>query len=160
MELSAANARGDKSGERSARIPASQVDGGDDVKLTPGGTVDLINLSDSGALVEGKTRCAVGAVVTVCIGGKNPRRIQARVVRCNVSAIHRDSSMSYQLALTFDDAAASAAGVDRAATDAAAPVAPPPAPVLVAPPVVTTPPMAAPPPVLATPMVEELVNEW
>jgi hypothetical protein len=146
VELSAANARGDKSGERSARIPASQVDGGDDVKIVPGGAVDLINLSDSGALIEGKTRCAVNSAVTLCIGGKNPRRIQARVVRCNVSAIHRDSSMSYQLALTFGDAPASDAAVDRGTTDA--PVAPPPAPV--APAVLAA----------ATPMVEELVNEW
>ncbi len=150
MELNAANPRSDKSGERSARIPAAHVDGGDDVKIVPGGTVDLINLSDSGALIEGKTRCAVNSVVTLCIGGKNPRRIQARVVRCNVSAIHRDSSMSYQLALTFDDAAASDAAVDRgAAVDAPAPVAPPPAPVLAPPPVVA-----------AQAMVEDLVNEW
>jgi hypothetical protein len=146
VELNGATARGDKSGERSARIPKSEVDGGDDVKLVPGGVVDLINLSDSGALVEGKTRCAVGAIVAMCIGGKSPRRIQARIVRCNVSAIHRDSSMSYQLALTFDGAAASDTVVDQDTADAPAPVAPPPAPVVAAASV-------------ALP-VEELVNEW
>jgi len=146
VELNAANARG----ERSARIPASEVDGGDDVKLVPGGVVDLINLSDSGALVEGKTRCAVNTIVTVCIGGKNPRRIQARVVRCNVSAIHRDSTMSYQLALTFDGVTAGDSAADPAAAAAPATPAPRPAPVL-----------AAPPPVVAAaPAVEELVNEW
>jgi len=146
VELNAANAR-DK---RSARIPASEVDGGDDVKLVPGGTVDLINLSDSGALVEGKTRCVVGTMVAVCIGGKNPRRLQARVVRCNVSAIHRDSSMSYQLALTFDDGAASDAGAVPGAADVTASAAPSPAPVLAAPPLVAA----------APPVIEELVNEW
>jgi hypothetical protein len=142
VELKGANA----SGERKARIPASEIDGGDDVKIVPGGTVELINLSDSGALIEGKTRCAVGTIVTLCIGGKSPRRRQARIVRCNVSAIHRDSSMTYQLALTFDDATGSDVAVDRGAAgppaDVPAPVAPPPAPVL------------------AAPVVEELVNEW
>jgi hypothetical protein len=140
--------RADRSDKRSARIPAAEVDGGNDVKLVPGGTVDLINLSDTGALVESKTRCAVGAAVTLCVGGDNPRRLQARVVRCNVSAIHRDSSMSYQLALTFDDgASADAISAQDVTVDApaaaAVPVAPPPAVVLA-----------------AAPVVEELVNEW
>ena len=132
--------------ERSARIAGSEVDTGGDVKLVPGGPVDLINLSETGALVEGRSRCAVGSVVTLCLGGESPRRMAARVVRCNVSVIHRDSTMSYQLGLEFDEAIALD---DLVAPDLVTPAE---APIQA----VTAEALA---PAL-TPEVEELVNEW
>ena len=66
--------------------------------------------------------------------------------KLNAAGVRPVGSMTYQLALTFDDATGSDVAVDRGAAgppaDVPAPVAPPPAPVL------------------AAPVVEELVNEW
>jgi hypothetical protein len=126
---------------RNTRVSGADVTAGGEVKLIPGGVVDLINLSETGALVEGRSRLAVGASVTLSIGGESPRKVAGRVVRCNVSAIHRDSTMSYQIGLAFQEAVAIDAIVDTAPAAAPAPVAPPP--------------VAARPP-----EVEELVNEW
>ena len=43
--------------------------------------------------------------VTLCIGGPTPQRLAGRTVRCQVCAIHRDSTMTYQIAITFDQPA-------------------------------------------------------
>jgi len=121
------------------RTPGSEILDDGDVRLSPGGAVELINISETGALVESSHRAAVGAAVTLCIGGASPQRVPARIVRSQVCAIHRDSSMSYQLGLAFnepirvaaargnqgqeDGAAADELGPERL-EDAAAPVEP------------------------------------
>jgi hypothetical protein len=84
------------------RIPAAEILDGGDVRLAPGGPVELVNISETGALVESRHRTAVGAAVALCIGGDQPRRLPARVVRSQVCAINTDSTMKYQLGLAFD----------------------------------------------------------
>ena len=73
-----------------------------EVKLSPGGPAELINLSATGALVETTARLAVGASTSVCIGGARPQRLAGRVARCQVCGIHRNNTMTYQLAIEFE----------------------------------------------------------
>lgn len=72
------------------------------VRLSPGGVVELLNVSATGALVEARHRLAVGTAVVMAIEGHRPQRLQGSIVRSTVSAIHRDSSMTYQLAIAFN----------------------------------------------------------
>ena len=88
------------------RVAGSEIAAGSEVKLIPGGAAELIDLSDSGALVETPMKLASGVPVTLCIGGANPQRLPGRTVRCQVCAIHRDSTMTYQIAINFDKPAA------------------------------------------------------
>ena len=84
------------------RVAGSEIAAGSEVKLIPGGVAELIDLSGSGALVETSIKLASGVPVTLCIGGVSPQRLPGRTVRCQVCAIHRDSTMTYQIAITFD----------------------------------------------------------
>jgi hypothetical protein len=105
------------------RANEAAVNGG--VRLLPGGAVELLNVSATGALVESKHRLATGTSVVMVIEGERPQRLQGSVVRSTVTAIHRDSTMTYQLGIAFnpdtkleglpeepDPAPASAASVD------------------------------------------------
>jgi hypothetical protein len=85
------------------RMPGSEVAPGREVKLSPGGTAELIDISATGALVETSTMFTLGAAVRVLVGGARPQRLAGRVVRSQVCAIHRDSTMSYHVAIAFDD---------------------------------------------------------
>jgi hypothetical protein len=135
--------------DRGARAAVADANTGG-VKLVPGGAVELLNLTESSAVVEGRSRLAVGATVALCLGGASPRRVPARVVRCNVSAIHRDSTMSYQLDLAFDEAVALAGTAAEGSTANQVSVSVP------APAAVAAPPVAPERPRV----VEDLVNEW
>lgn len=88
------------------RVAGSEIAAGSEVKLIPGGAAELIDLSDTGALVETPMKLASGVPVTLCIGGANSQRLPGRTVRCQVCAIHRDSTMTYQIAISFDQPAA------------------------------------------------------
>jgi hypothetical protein len=124
------------------RVAGSEITTGGEVKLQPGGVVDLVNLSETGALVETRNRLAVGATVTLLIGGARPQRLAGRIVRCQVCAIHRDSTMSYQLGIAFNQAAQLEVAADAAAgVEAGAPAASAPAGAAASPPA-------------------ELANEW
>lgn len=148
---------GDARPDRSARVAGTDLPTGGDVKLVPGGPCDLINVSESGALVEGKTKLHVGAIVKLHLGGDHPRQVTGRVVRCQVSAIHRDSSMSYQVGIAFEDAAAIGDVVVERAAPAEQP-APPPLEDAVPPPLLEA---AGRPLERAEPAeLAELVNEW
>ena len=104
-------------------MAGSEIAAGSEVKLIPGGVAELIDLSDTGALVETPMKLASGVPVTLCIGGANPQRLPGRTVRCQVCAIHRDSTMTYQIAIAFDQPAAIEALLEApAATAAVAPV--------------------------------------
>jgi hypothetical protein len=111
-----------------------------DVKLSPGGPAELISLSATGALVETTTRLVVGATTSVCIGGARPQKLPGRVTRCQVCGIHRNNTMTYQLAIEFQPSTEVDLGDVPAAASSGADLV---APALVAP---------QPPP--------ELVNEW
>jgi len=86
--------------ERSPRVPASQI-GKPRARLLPGGDVDVINISDTGLLVEGKARPGVGTVVTIRIQGSRAK-LEGRIVRSKISTIHRDGSLSFESAIEFD----------------------------------------------------------
>ncbi len=87
-------------GHRSPRVPASQI-GKPRARLLPGGDVDVINISDTGLLVEGKARPGVGTIVTVRIQGSRAK-LEGRIVRSKISTIHRDGTLSYESAIEFD----------------------------------------------------------
>jgi hypothetical protein len=85
---------------RSTRVPASQI-GRPRARLLPGGDVDVINISETGLLVEGKARPGVGTVVTIRIQGSRAK-LDGRIVRSKISTIHRDGTLSYESAIEFD----------------------------------------------------------
>jgi hypothetical protein len=63
--------------------------------------VDVINISDTGLLVEGKARPGVGTVVTIRIQGSRAK-LEGRIVRSKISTIHRDGTLSFESAIEFD----------------------------------------------------------
>ena len=65
----------------------------------------MINVSASGALVESKCPCAVGTTVGLQTEGSFHTRLEGRITRCQVSTVHRDGTMTYQLAIAFAEAA-------------------------------------------------------
>ena len=97
-----------------------------EVKLSPGGAAELLNVSESGLLVEGKTRLSTGSKVLITLTGREPKRLTGRVVRCQVCAIHRDGTMTYQTALALDQPAGleNVAESPAAVVDRSEPVAP------------------------------------
>ena len=86
--------------QRSPRVPASQI-GRPRARLLPGGDVDVINVSESGLLVDGKARPGVGSIVTIRIQGSRAK-LEGRIVRSRISTIHRDGTLSYESAIEFD----------------------------------------------------------
>ena len=85
---------------RATRVPASQI-GRPRARLLPGGDVDVINISETGLLVDGKARPGVGTVVTIRIQGSRAK-LEGRIVRSRISTIHRDGTLSYESAIEFD----------------------------------------------------------
>ena len=88
-------------GVETRRVPGNQAITGGTIRMTPGGQAQLLNVSATGALVEAKQRLATGTSVVMSIDGDRPQRLQGSVVRSTVTAIHRDSTMTYQLAIAF-----------------------------------------------------------
>ena len=86
--------------DRSPRVPAFLI-GKPRARLLPGGDVDVINISETGLLVEGKARPGVGTVVTIRIQGSRAK-LEGRIVRSKISTIHRDGTLSYESAIEFD----------------------------------------------------------
>jgi hypothetical protein len=101
----AATAEATAEGRRAPRLEAAEAGLSRDVKLSPGGAAELLNVSETGLLVEGKTRLSTGAKVLVTLNGREQKRLTGRVVRCQVCAIHRDGTMTYQTALALDQPA-------------------------------------------------------
>jgi hypothetical protein len=156
-----ATAEATADGRRSPRMDPSDAGFSREVKLSPGGAAEIVNMSDSGLLVEGKTRLSTGAKVTVTLSGREQKRLSGRVVRCQVCAIHRDGTMTYQTAMALDQPT----GIEDAA-----PAAPKAAPVVeavdtrvqaapVAPQVATKVAAQVTAPVPA-PVAPRLVNQW
>jgi hypothetical protein len=112
-------AEGTAEGRRAPRLDAGEAGFNKEVKLSPGGAAELLNVSESGLLVESKTRLSTGAKVLITLTGKEPKRLTGRVVRCQVCAIHRDGTMTYQTALALDQPA----GLENIVVDSAASVA-------------------------------------
>jgi hypothetical protein len=94
------------------RYPASAVPSIVSVRLSPGDAVELVNISKSGVLVEGRTRFVPGTRVAVIFeGGFTPPSIKAKVIRCQVSsivggALHYHSGIQFERRLDVLDAQA------------------------------------------------------
>jgi hypothetical protein len=85
-----------------SRFPASAVPAITSVRLSPGDAVDLVNISKSGVLVEGRTRFVPGTRVTVIFdGGFTPASVKGKVVRCQVSSIS-GGALRYQSGIQFE----------------------------------------------------------
>ena len=108
-------------GRRAKRMEANEAGLNREIKLSPGGAAELLNVSETGVLVEGRTRLSTGSKVLITLLGREPKRLTGRVVRCQVCAIHRDGTMTYQTALSLDQPA----GIEIAAAERAASVAEP-----------------------------------
>ena len=84
------------------RFPATAVPTIKAVKLSPGDTVELVNISRSGVLVEGRTRFVPGTRVTVHFdGGFSPAQMKGKIVRCQVSSIS-GGALRYQSGIQFE----------------------------------------------------------
>ena len=104
------------------RYPASAFPGITGLRLAPlDAAATLVNLSETGALVECAGRPPVGGTVHLQLAGTfRPSSIQGRVVRCEVAGIAADGSLHYQLGLAFTDRITLPADVGGAG-DASAP---------------------------------------
>lgn len=89
-------------GTRGPRLAGSDLGESTKARLLPGGDVDVINLSGTGLLVEGRSRPVVGTTVSIRLQGCNLKRLDGRIVRSRVSTIHRDGTLSYESAIEFD----------------------------------------------------------
>jgi hypothetical protein len=84
------------------RYPATAFPSITSVRLSPGDAVDLVNISKSGVLVEGRTRFVPGTRVTVIFdGGFAPAQSKGKVVRCQVSSIS-GGTLRYQSGIQFE----------------------------------------------------------
>jgi hypothetical protein len=84
------------------RYPASAVPSIVGVRLAPGGAVELVNISRSGVLVEGRTRLVPGTRVTVIFDGAfTPASNDAKVIRCQVSSM-AGSILHYHTGIQFE----------------------------------------------------------
>ena len=116
------------------RYPASAVPSIVGVRLSPGDAVELVNISKSGVLVEGRTRFVSGTRVTVIFtGGFTPSSVEAKVIRCQVSsivggALHYHSGIQFTKRLDVLDTATTSAPPPRAPAPASATQAPEPVP--------------------------------
>jgi hypothetical protein len=85
------------------RYPAAVVRGITSMRLSPGDTVTLVNISGSGVLVEGRTRFVPGTRLTVIFDGPAaPSPVKGHVIRCQVSSIGGGGSLQYQSAIAFE----------------------------------------------------------
>jgi hypothetical protein len=89
-------------GQRAQRVNPSEAGGATKARLLPGGEVDVLNVSETGLLVEGKSRPVVGTIVSIRLKGSRVRKLDGRIVRSRVSTIHRDGTLSYESAIEFD----------------------------------------------------------
>jgi hypothetical protein len=88
--------------DRTPRLTPAAIGIAKEVKLLPGGEATLLNISNSGAQIEGKNRLAVGSRVNIRLQGGSVKRIDGVIVRSRVSTIHRDGSLSYESGVDFD----------------------------------------------------------
>ena len=89
-------------GQRSTRMKGSELGASTKARLLPGGEVDVLNVSETGLLVEGRGRPVVGTVVSIRLKGSSIRKLDGKIVRSRVSTIHRDGTLSYESAIEFD----------------------------------------------------------
>ncbi len=92
-----------KERRRERRAPAGEIS---DVgaRIRPGHAVSVVDLSPSGALIEGSRPLRPGTRVEVQLDAAGARTaVTARVVRCLVAAIDAERGVTYHAGLAFDD---------------------------------------------------------
>ena len=107
--------------QRATRVTAAGLGVAEKARLLPGGEVDVLNVSETGLLVEGKSRPVIGTVVSIRLKGSRLKRLEGRIVRSRVSTIHRDGTLSYESAIEFDHSHAIEDLVDAGNENASAP---------------------------------------
>ena len=90
--------------KRARRLRADEAGVVRQARLLPGGDADILNISNTGLLVENKSRLPIGSSVNVRVQGSAVMGIEGHIVRSRVSAIHRDGTLSYETAIEFDRA--------------------------------------------------------
>ena len=90
------------SSKRARRLRASEAGVVRQARLLPGGDADILNISNTGLLVENKSRLPIGSSVNVRVEGSSVMGIEGHIVRSRVSAIHRDGTLSYETAIEFE----------------------------------------------------------
>ena len=90
------------SSTRARRLRASEAGVVRQARLLPGGDADILNISNTGLLVENKTRLPIGSSVNVRVQGSSVMGLEGHIVRSRVSAIHRDGTLSYETAIEFE----------------------------------------------------------
>ena len=88
--------------QRSTRMKGPELGVSTKARLLPGGEVDVLNVSETGLLIEGRARPVVGTIVSIRLKGSRLRRLEGKIVRSRVSTIHRDGTLSYESAIEFD----------------------------------------------------------
>lgn len=91
-----------QSSKRARRLRASEAGVVRQARLLPGGDADILNISNTGLLVENKSRLPIGSTVNVRVQGSAVMGIEGHIVRSRVSAIHRDGTLTYETAIEFD----------------------------------------------------------
>ncbi len=85
------------------RISAAELPWIKGIALANVGVAGLINLSSSGALLHCRTRLVPSQEVVLQIIGAGSRfRVKGHVVRCEVSAVRKGSTIDYRAAIAFD----------------------------------------------------------
>ena len=84
------------------RYAAAAVPAITDVKTASGNPLTLVNISSSGALVEGNARIKPGERVTLVMEGLEPKQVPGRVVRSIVTAIAGTGTLRFQTGIAFD----------------------------------------------------------
>ena len=107
--------------QRATRVTAAELGVSKKARLLPGGEVDVLNASETGLLVEGKSRPVIGTVVSIRLKSSRLKRLEGRIVRSRVSTIHRDGTLSYESAIEFDHSHAIEDLVDAGSEHASAP---------------------------------------
>ena len=88
--------------KRARRLRASEAGVVRQARLLPGGDADILNISNTGLLVENKSRLPIGSSVNVRVQGSSVMGIEGHIVRSRVSAIHRDGTLTYETAIEFE----------------------------------------------------------
>ena len=88
---------------RSRRKTPDEIEGFEGAVLTPGGQVDVVNVSNNGILVETGTRTKPGGAVVVCVNIAGAKHVTtAKVVRSELTTVG-GSGLLYKLAIAFDE---------------------------------------------------------
>ena len=88
--------------KRAKRLRAAEAGVVRQARLLPGGDADILNISNTGLLVENKSRLPIGSTVNVRVEGSSVMGIEGHIVRSRVSAIHRDGTLTYETAIEFE----------------------------------------------------------